>query len=99
MKKYNNYKKYYETHREQEKKRTNDYYWTNRDRILLNKREQRKQQPKAPKLTANDYKKLWLELLSYTKHNYAFWCLIMVNFENDMLEKKKESSYGRSNKN
>lgn len=88
MKKYNNYKKYYESHKEQEKQRYLAYYYANRERILAERREKRKNAPKKVKLTTNDYKKLWLDLLSYTKHNYPFWCLIMEKFENERLKEK-----------
>ena len=86
----NYYKKYYESHKEQEKQRYLAYYYANRERILAKQREKRKNAPKKVKLTANDYKKLWLDLLSYTKHSFPFWCLIMEKSENERLQNKKE---------
>lgn len=90
MKKYNNYKKYYESHKEQEKQRYLAYYYANRERILAERKEKRKNAPKKVKLTPIDYQTMWFELLSYTKHNYPFWCLIMEKFENERLQNKKE---------
>lgn len=54
MTKYNNYKKYYETHTEQEKKRFHDYYYANRERILAKQREKRKNMPKVKKPTLTE---------------------------------------------
>lgn len=54
MAKYNNYKKYYETHTEQERKRFLDYYYANRERILAERREKRKNMPKIKKLTLKE---------------------------------------------
>ena len=42
MKKYNNYKKYYESHKEQEKQRYLAYYYANREKILAERKEKRK---------------------------------------------------------
>ena len=90
MAKYNNYKKYYETHTEQEKKRFHDYYYANRERILAERREKRKNAPKKVKLTPIDYQTMWLEMYNCVIHNTPFIAGLMRKFENDRLEKKKE---------
>ena len=54
MAKYNNYKKYYETHTEQERKRYLDYYYANREKILAKRREKRKNMPKVKKPTLKE---------------------------------------------
>lgn len=90
MKKYNNYKKYYETHKEQEKQRYLTYYYANRERILAQRREKRKNAPKKMKLTPTDYEFLWKNLLCVAEWKYTEIALLMHKFENDRLEKKKE---------
>lgn len=54
MKKYNNYKKYYESQKEQEKARTLAYYKEHREEILAKKREKRKNMPKVKKPTLTE---------------------------------------------
>lgn len=90
MKKYNNYKKYYESHKEQEKARTLVYYKEHREEILTKQREKRKNAPKKVKLTPIDYKIMWLEMYNCVIHNTPFIAGLMRKFENDRLEKKKE---------
>lgn len=58
MKKYNNYKQYYETHKEQEKKRTNTYYHEHRDEILAKRKAKRDAQPKVKKPTLREQLKI-----------------------------------------
>ena len=89
MKKYNNYKKYYENHKEQEKQRTGNYYWANREEILAKKREKRKNAPKKVKLTPIDYKIMWLEMYNCVIHNTPFIAGLMRKFENDRLKAKE----------
>ena len=90
MAKYNNYKKYYQTHREQEIKRTRAYYDAHRDEILARSREKRKNQPKFVKLTANDYKFMWNNMMEYLKKDFPFWHMIMKKYQLDYLEKKEK---------
>lgn len=54
MKKYNNYKKYYESHKEQEKARTNAYYHEHREEILARNKEKRAGMPKTKKPTLKE---------------------------------------------
>ena len=63
MKKYNNYKKYYETHKEQEKQRLREYYAQHREEILIKQREKRKNMPKVKKLTLKERLKLYEKAL------------------------------------
>lgn len=84
------YKKYYESHKEQEKGRTLAYYKEHREEILAKKREKRKNAPKKVKLTPIDYKIMWLEMYNCVIHNTPFIAGLMRKFENDRLEKKKE---------
>lgn len=92
MKKYNNYKKYYESHKEQEKARTLAYYKEHREEILAKKREKRKNAPKNVKLTPIDYQTMWLEMYNCVIHNTPFIAGLMRKLENDRLEKKKEKA-------
>lgn len=84
------YKDYYERHQEQERKRTNAYYHAHREEILAKRKVKRDAEPKKVRLTPVDYQALWTEMLSYTKHNFPFWCLLMGKFEKEYLERKKE---------
>ena len=90
MKKYNNYKQYYETHREQEKKRTNAYYHEHKEEILAKRKAKRDAQPKKVKLTPIDYQKLWAQFWFWTNTNLPFITGIMEEFEKDQLERKAE---------
>lgn len=63
MKKYNNYKKYYESHKEQEIQRYLAYYYANRERILAERREKRKNMPKVKELTLKERLKLYEKAL------------------------------------
>lgn len=90
MGKYNNYKKYYETHKEQEKARTLAYYKEHREEILAKKKAKRDAEPKKVKLTPVDYQKLWSRLWFWTYHNLPFITGIMEDFEKDHLERKAE---------
>lgn len=63
MKKYNNYKKYYESHKEQEKQRYLAYYYANRERILAKQREKRKNMPKVKKPTLRERLNLYEKAL------------------------------------
>lgn len=90
MKKYNNYKKYYESHKEQEKARTLAYYKEHREEILAKKREKCKNAPKKVKLTPKDYQTLWSEFWFWTNTNLPFITGIMEDLEKEYLEKKKE---------
>lgn len=54
MAKNNNYKKYYQTHREQEIKRTRAYYLEHREEILAKWREKNENKPKVKKLTLKE---------------------------------------------
>lgn len=67
MKKYNNYKAYYETHKEQEKARTLAYYKEHREEILARRRAKRDAEPKKVRLTPVDYQEMWECLKIYTK--------------------------------
>ena len=84
------YTKYYQNHKEQEKQRTINYYWVNREKILAKKREKRKNVPKKVKLTPKDYQTMWLDMYNCVIHNTPFIAGLMRKFENDRLEKKKE---------
>lgn len=90
MKKYNNYKKYYESHKEQEIQRYLAYYYANRERILAERKEKRKNAPKKVKLTANDFKDLWYKLFEWCKGQDPYVCFVMRELAVDRLEKKKE---------
>ena len=90
MKKYNNYKAYYETHKEQEKARTLAYYKEHRDEILEKKKAKRNATPKKVKLTPVDYQKLWAQLWFWTNMHLPFITGIMEDFEKEHLERKKE---------
>lgn len=92
MAKYNNYKKYYETHTEQERKRFLDYCYANRERILSKQREKRKNTPKKVKLTANDYKFMWNNMMEYLKKDFPFWHMIMKKYQLEYLEKKEKKN-------
>lgn len=48
------YQKYYESHREQEKARTNAYYHEHRDEILARNKEKRDGMPKTKKPTLRE---------------------------------------------
>ena len=89
MKKYNNYKAYYETHKEQEKARTLAYYKEHREEILAKKREKRNAEPKKVKLTPVDYQTMWLEMYNCVVHNTPFIAGLMRKFENDRLKTKE----------
>ena len=75
MKKYNNYKKYYESHKEQEKARTNAYYHEHRDEILAKKKAKRDAEPKVKMPTLKE--KLLLTETAYKMAcdwiDSAFW--------------------------
>lgn len=90
MKNHNNYKKYYESHKEQEKVRTLAYYKEHREEILAKKREKRKNAPKKVKLTPKDYQSLWSEFWFWTNTNLPFITGIMEDLEKEYLERKKE---------
>lgn len=89
MKKYNNYKKYYESHKEQEKQRYLAYYYANREKILAERREKRKNAPKKVKLTPIDYQTMWLEMYNCVINNTPFIAGLMRKFENDKLKSKE----------
>ena len=73
------YKKYYDTHREQEKKRTNAYYHEHRDEILAKQKAKRDAQPKVKKptlkekllLTETAYKMAcqWIDAMSWSDND------------------------------
>ena len=65
MKKYNNYKKYYESHKEQEKKRTNTYYHEHRDEILAKQKAKRDAIPKVKKPTLREQLKIAEKALEF----------------------------------
>ena len=79
MKEYNNYKKYYENHKEQEKQRTSDYYWANREKILAKKKAKRDAEPKVKLptlkekllLTETAYKMAcqWIDAMSWSDND------------------------------
>lgn len=58
MKKYNNYKAYYETHKEQEKTRTLAYYKEHREEILAKRKAKRDAEPKVYKPTLREQLKI-----------------------------------------
>ena len=89
MKKYNNYKAYYETHKEQEKARTLSYYKEHCEEILAKKREKRNAEPKKVKLTPVDYQTMWLEMYNCVVHNTPFIAGLMRKFESDRLKAKE----------
>ena len=89
MKKYNNYKAYYETHKEQEKARTLTYYKEHREEILAKKKAKRNAEPKKVKLTPVDYQTMWLEMYNCVVHNTPFIAGLMRKFENDRLKTKE----------
>lgn len=77
MKNHNNYKKYYESHKEQEKGRTLAYYKKHREEILAKKREKRKNMPKVKKLTLKERLKLYeraLYLATEQISEFQFGC-------------------------
>ena len=84
------YKKYYDNHREQEKKRTNAYYHEHRDEILARNKAKRDAMPKKVRLTPVDYQKLWGQFWLWTNTNLPFITGIMEDFEKEHLERKKE---------
>ncbi len=89
MKKYNNYKKYYETHREQEKKRTNAYYHEHKEEILAKRKAKRDAQPKRVKLTPVDYQEMWYELEERTMY-IPFFRNLLFDIQLKRVNQKKE---------
>ena len=89
MKKYNNYKKYYESHKEQEKARTNAYYHEHRDEVLAKRKAKRDAMPKEVKLTATDYKKMWMDLEKRTMY-IPFFRNLLFEIQVARLNQKKE---------
>lgn len=89
MKKYNNYKAYYETHKEQEKKRTNAYYHEHRDEILARRRAKRDSEPKKVRLTPIDYQIMWNQLEKMTMY-IPFFRNLLFDIQLKRVNQKKE---------
>ena len=89
MKKYNNYKAYYETHKEQERARTLAYYKEHREEILAKKREKRNATPKKVRLTPTDYELLWKDLLYIVEWKHTGIAMFMHKLENERLKAKE----------
>ena len=83
------YKKYYETHKEQEKNRIKAYYKEHRDEILAKKRAKREAEPKKVRLTPVDYQKMWYELEERTMY-IPFFKNLLFDIQLARLNQKKE---------
>ena len=84
------YKKYYDSHKEQERARTLAYYHEHRDEMIAKAKERYRKKPKKVKLTAKDYQSLWSEFWFWTNTNLPFITGIMEDLEKEYLERKKE---------